>query len=85
MADTTEPQGDALMRVAVTVNAVGDARVGQQPYAVRLEDAGPIVCSIYRRLRLSMTTEPIPLIASRCDSIRPAGPPPTMPTVVGVW
>src|SRR5688572_5215406 len=42
------------------------------------------VSSISRRLRLSTTTESMPDVASRCDSIRPAGPPPTMPTVVRV-
>ncbi len=29
-----------------------------------------------------MATDSIPALASRCESIRPAGPAPTMPTVV---
>ena len=42
------------------------------------------VFSISTRLRWSTTTESIPARCSRCDSIRPAGPPPTMATSVVV-
>ena len=38
--------------------------------------------STYRRLRASSTTDSMPARCSRCDSIRPAGPAPTMPTCV---
>src|SRR6478609_10473044 len=42
------------------------------------------VCSISVRLRSSTTTDSTPARASRWDSIRPAGPPPTMPTGVRI-
>ena len=42
------------------------------------------VSSISRRERSSTTTDSMPAIANRWLSIRPAGPPPTMATVVPV-
>ena len=42
------------------------------------------VCSIWCRVRLSTFTASMPARWSRCDSIRPAGPAPTIPTLVRV-
>src|SRR5262245_13495854 len=43
-----------------------------------------IVASISARLRMSSTTDSTPLRCSRCASINPAGPAPTMPTWVRI-
>src|SRR5215218_7013191 len=42
-------------------------------------------CSTYSRLRASSTTDSMPSRCSRCDSSRPAGPAPTIPTWVRMW
>src|SRR3954469_10842097 len=42
------------------------------------------LCSTYSRLRASSTTESMPRGWRRCDSIRPAGPAPTIPTCVRI-
>ncbi len=79
-----EAELDALVPLAVAQHPVGDAAVDEQPDAVLLEDARAVrVCSISARVRLSTTTESMPASGSRWESISPAGPPPTMPTVVG--
>ena len=68
----------------VAQHPVGDPGVDQQPDAVLFEDAGPVGLLDLAPGPESTTTDSMPRDASRWLSIRPAGPPPTMATVVPV-
>jgi len=77
-----EAQADAAVHRALAHHAVANARGRQEIHRPCSRTAARTVASMSARLRHSRTTESMPSAARRCESSRPAGPAPTMPTWV---
>ena len=69
-----------MVLVAVGVHPVADAGIDDGLDHAVLEDAGPVRCLDLLPRWVSMATLSMPLLASRWESIRPAGTAPTIPT-----
>ena len=80
---SVKAQFDAVVLVPVGVHPVADAGIDDRLYHAVLEDAGPVRClDLLSRSGVDGHVACIRLWASRWESIRPAGPAPTIPTRV---
>jgi hypothetical protein len=70
---------NAVVEHAFALESVADAAFDHQIDRALLENSGPNALT-WSFGRSSMMTESIPAMCSRCPSIKPAGPAPTIPT-----
>ena len=82
VAAAREAQFDALVAHALGVQALADTRLAQRLGVPCSSTPARTRCSTYSRSRPSSTVDSMPCRCIRCDSSRPAGPAPTMPTWV---